>query len=101
MRLAFVAALLVAGGAQARELPPLEHSRCHAIAVNRGLAPEPNDEYGRAVVRIGREILERDWNGRLENRETTSDAEAEARLQLERELYRAGECEALIGVAAR
>ena len=95
-------AFLVASTAQvaaARELPPLTHSRCHALAVNLGFRPEPTDAYDRAVVRIGREVLEMDWNGYLENVVELDGPREEVRRRLEREQFDASDCEALIGVS--
>ena len=101
MKVALVAASLAVGAAHARELPPLTHSRCHAIAVNQGFKPEPVEEYSRAVVRIGREVLEMDWNGYLENVVELDGTEAEARQLFELESFDASKCEDLIGVTPR
>ena len=88
------------GAATARELPPLEYARCHAIAVNQGFVAEPTDEYDRAVLFQGHEILDRDGQGLLENTQDVEDT-AEARGAMEVELYEATDCQTLIGVAPR
>ena len=93
--------MLLADVVHARELPPLTHSRCHALAVNLGFRPEPTSEYDQAVVRIGREVLEMDWNGYLENVVELDGTPEDVRSRLEREQFTASQCEALIGVSPR
>lgn len=108
MRLVAVLAVTLATGAaqaqeaqareaQAREVPPLEHARCYAIAVHQGYVADPSNEHDRAVLLQGEGILERDWQGYLENTVEIDGDEDDARAAREAELYEATDCAELIG----